>query len=588
MGKTLIAHILILLQISMFSQPVASVEKMLQDGIEASNTGKTSEAIDLFSKCITLSKKQSQIEILTNAHLNLGNVFAQMGKSEIALTNYLSALEYATNTKNNLNQAVSLKNIGALYAEQKDFKLAMTYYEKAIEIGWTLKNPTLRADCLNNLGVIFEQQEQYKQALEVYLEALEIYKETDDQEKIGMTYNNLGIVYKYLKDFDKSIKFYQSSIDISTTLNHKFMMAANLNNLGNVYAMKGDHKKSLGLILMANSIAREINASEIIIESYDGIASAHENLQQYKQAIENRKLYEKELSNFINAERAMALTEMDIKYKTLKKEEAIKDLQQKGKIDNLEMETQKLKIIRKNRLIISFSLLLVAMITVAYFWKGKQKLRYQLAMIKTISETEEQERQRISKDIHDDLGSGLTKINFLSEMIFQKTSHLPDVNTNSLAVKETASKMIENMRDLIWALHPDETTVSSLVSRIREYTSDYFEEFGIEPSFVIPDSLPETPISKESHRGVFMVIKEILNNISKHSQATQVVLSVWIHEQSLNITIHDNGLGFQVDGKMDGNGLKNIKVRLNNLGATYQLTSEMKKGTFSSISIPTA
>jgi len=77
----------------------------------------------------------------------------------------------------------------------------------------------------------------------------------------------------------------------------------------------------------------------------------------------------------LNAERVNALTEIDVKYQTLEKEEEIKDLQQKGKIVSLEMETQKLKIIHKNRLIISFSLLLVAMVSIAYFWRSKQNFK---------------------------------------------------------------------------------------------------------------------------------------------------------------------------------------------------------------------
>ncbi len=132
MRKTLIALILAFQQIFIFSQVHSSVEKILQEGIEAINTGKTAEAIDLFSKCIVESTIKNEQVILTNAHLNLGKVHAQTGKSEIALKNYLSALEDARKTNNSFNQAVSLKNIGALYAEQKDFKLAMTYYEKAL------------------------------------------------------------------------------------------------------------------------------------------------------------------------------------------------------------------------------------------------------------------------------------------------------------------------------------------------------------------------------------------------------------------------------------------------------------------------
>lgn len=212
-------------------------------------------------------------------------------------------------------------------------------------------------------------------------------------------------------------------------------------------------------------------------------------------------------------------------------------------------------------------------------------MKNQLIKEKIIRETEEQERLRIAKDIHDDLGSGLSKINFLSEIIFEKAEHLPDIRNSSESVKETAKKMIENMRDLIWALNSDNTTIANLVARMREYTTDYLEDFSIELKYSFPDKLPQTAITKESHRELFMVVKETLNNIAKHSKATAVFFKIEITALNLKLSIKDNGIGFD-DTNKKGNGLRNMKSRLEAIGGTFDIISEKDLGTEISVTVP--
>ena len=481
-----------------------------------------------------------------------------------------------------LNVAKTSKNIGALYEEQKDLVTAMQYYAIAYNYAQQLQNKSLIADCLNNMGVVYEQEYKYKKAVVAYNRALIIYKSQGDEQRIAMTLNNLAIVYKYLMNYRQSIKYYEASLVLSKKLGDQFMIAANQNNLGNVYAMQGNFSKSLEMCLMSNTNAKAINAQDVIIESNDGIATAYEKLNQFQKAIQYRKYYELEKEIFLNKERTALLAEMRVKYETQKKIDEIKILKKETKIKNMEIEKQKNIIQKRNYFLLAFFLLLMLFFVIAYFWKSRQNLRDQLLQEKIIRETEENERIRIAKDIHDDLGSGLTKINFLSEIILQKTSHLPAVKNSGEAVKETAIKMIDNMRDLIWALNPENTTLGNLIARIREYTSDYFEDFPIELQFDFPNFLPQTPITKESHRELFMVVKEVLNNITKHAMATKVFFKIELTTNYLNVTIHDNGIGIpknKIFNKNSGNGFKNMESRIINIGGQFKIASENGEGT---------
>ncbi|PWA07443.1 tetratricopeptide repeat-containing sensor histidine kinase [Flavobacterium psychrotolerans] len=577
MIKKYVLILILLYGLFCFSQTGFEAENLMKAGVVTYSKGNYQEAVALFQKCAVLSKKSGDDKLLGKAYNNLGNVFSRIGKSEQSLKNYFLSLSISKQCSDKLNIAKTYKNIGALYEEQRDFGNAMQYYVRSFELAKQMKDLLLMADCQNNMGIVYEQQLNYPMALTMYKNAFKIYKSKNDKGKISMVLNNLAIVYKFLKNYPQSIKNYEAALVLSKNLDDKFMIAANQNNLGNVYALTGNYLKSLELCQLAYKNAKLINAQEIIIESNSGISTAYEKLNQFAKAIEYRKLYEQEKDAFINTNRSGQLAEIQIKYETKLKEEEIKLLYQERKIKDLKISEQNLQISRKNNQITAFLLLLLGLTIIAYFWKKNQNLKNQLIKEKIIWETEEYERLRIAKDIHDDLGAGLSKINFLSEIIYQKTECFPDIRCNSEAVKETAQKMIENMRDLIWALNPDNTTLGNSLARIREYSTDYLEDFSIDIKYTIPDNIPQTAIRKESHRELFMVIKEALNNISKHSKATQVFFDVSLTEEYLCITIRDNGVGHEGNGK--GNGLRNMQSRIVKIGGMFNITSKKDEGT---------
>jgi len=177
------------------------------------------------------------------------------------------------------------------------------------------------------------------------------------------------------------------------------------------------------------------------------------------------------------------------------------------------------------------------------------------------------------------LGSGLSKINFLSELIIVGKSNEVVTKENAAAISETAKVLIDNMRDLIWALNPENTTLENLLVRIREFASDYLEEYCSEVKMIFPDEVPDMDISKESHREIFMAIKECLNNIVKHSNAKTVECEAAISDSVLMLTIKDNGIGLPLYTSGTGNGLQNMKCRMEAIGGNFHLESVPGNGT---------
>ena len=345
-----------------------------------------------------------------------------------------------------------------------------------------------------------------------------------------------------------------------------------------MYITIGDFRKAALYMQLAHEKAIEIGANEIIFETYAGWADIHENLKDYKEALRYRKLLDTEKGKLINKERINQLAEMEARYQSEKKKTKIITLQRESAVNGLIILEQSQQIQKRNYVLGGVILLILLVVVFVFLRSRSLKLHNLLKKQRLIHESEEKERLRISRDIHDDFGSGLSKINMLSEIVLVQTLAQPEVTKNITAISETAKSLIENMKGLIWALNSGNTTADQLMAHIREYSSDYLESFPIKLVSDYPDEIPASPLNKEVCHALFMTVKEALNNIVKHSQADHVEIMLSFKRTSMLLHIRDNGKGFNKADACNGNGLRNMKSRIEACGALLSINSAPGKG----------
>jgi len=196
----------------------------------------------------------------------------------------------------------------------------------------------------------------------------------------------------------------------------------------------------------------------------------------------------------------------------------------------------------------------------------------------------EAERSRIARDLHDDLGSRLTEINFLAT-----TSQLPnstdETHTTFKAISERARALVKALDVIVWAVDPEDNSLQSLADYLCGYTREFLANSSIPSRFKVPITCPDLTVDGKVRHEVFMAVKEILNNIVRHAQATKVKLQMAI-DDALEIDIVDNGKGFDPVAGADGHGLKNCSVRLAKIGGSFQIESVAGTGTTFRINIP--
>src|SRR6201993_492971 len=424
---------------SLFPKSVSAkknADTLLNQGVSFYNQGSYEDAITCFLEVVKHASEQKKIITLCKAYNNLGNCYSYTSDLKSALANYQNALRIAEQLKDSTTIAKCTKNIGAMYSESGDFKTAMMYYNKSEQLSKKLKNNFLIADCYNNKAVIYEQEKKYETALTYYQNALTIYKEENNKERLALSYNNIGIVYKYQKQYALSISFYEKSIELSKQLNDSFLVSANLNNLANVYSLTGNHVKAKQLLFEAIEMAKKIHQSQVLIEALDGISEEYNLLGDSKLAYKYRKEFEFEKFNYINTERTKQLADMEVKYETEKKETEIKILKQNEEIKSLQIE-EKDVLLQKRKYLLATSLVIITLlIFVGYFYFSSQKIKSLRKQEQAIRETEENERLRMAKDIHDDLGSGLSKIKFLTELVANKSANNPEITSSIKSISE--------------------------------------------------------------------------------------------------------------------------------------------------------
>lgn len=199
-----------------------------------------------------------------------------------------------------------------------------------------------------------------------------------------------------------------------------------------------------------------------------------------------------------------------------------------------------------------------------------------------IYKAQQQERERISADMHDELGSGMTAIRLMSEIARNKMKENTPVEIEKIS--HSADEVLNKMNAIIWSMNSGNDTVDNLVSYIRAYAIEYFEYTHIDCRIQTPDEIAPMELTGEKRRNVFLCVKETLNNALKHSKATELRIEIAINT-SLTIVIRDNGVGIETDKiRQFGNGLKNIAKRMEGIGGTYEIKND--GGTVTTLKLP--
>jgi signal transduction histidine kinase len=250
--------------------------------------------------------------------------------------------------------------------------------------------------------------------------------------------------------------------------------------------------------------------------------------------------------------------EMQVKYEVAQKEKDTIIAQQKSKLQL----TWFISIV-----------FLITLIAIGLFFYMRNRNK-----IKTLEESIKI-RNTISANLHDDVGSALSSISIISDMVKSVVTKNPE-KANELIdkISETSNEVMSNMKDIVWSINPNNDHVENLLAKMREFAANVLENGKIEMIYN-DQTAGKAKIDVVNRPEVYLIFKEAINNVAKYAKASLVEINLYNTAEHFCIEIFDNGIGFDKDKVEMGNGLINMHKRAEKIGAKFTLQSEINIGT---------
>ncbi len=192
----------------------------------------------------------------------------------------------------------------------------------------------------------------------------------------------------------------------------------------------------------------------------------------------------------------------------------------------------------------------------------------------------ERERGRIARDLHDDLGSGLTDIGTTSALGLHPSASLEEAREYFGEISQRSSDMVMALDEIVWAVNPKNDDLASLATYFSQFAEHFVRLTPLRCRFEIPETLPRLPLNAEQRHSLFLAFKEALQNVVKHAAAASLRVSIAVEGGTLRIILEDDGCGFEPGvPKAGADGLRNMRERLEQLGGRCEIITAPDKGT---------
>ncbi len=378
----------------------------------------------------------------------------------------------------------------------------------------------------------------------------------------------------YQDIYQDALMYLFKSLKIKEEIGNNQGIAVTYNNLGNAYRLQKNYSAASQYLRKGLLIAKENGNIQDIKYNYLSLATLDSAQGNFKQSLDHYKLYITYRDSLDNEENTRKLVQQQLQFDFSKKEALIKVEQEKKDVVN-QQQLQKQKVIRNSFITGSILLLLLIFVII-----NRNKLKRTVEM--------ERMRSKLSRDLHDDIGSTLSSINILSRTAQNnlKQSDAEKTKASLEKINERSQRLLNNMSDIIWNINPGNDTIEEVMSRMREYATTILEAKNIEYTFNFPKEKMDCKLTMDVKNNMYLIFKEAVNNLSKYSVASQVNLSLTFDEKSIHLKVEDNGIGFNEDEVKHRGGLRNMQHRAEEIKGEINISSSPHNGTKIELTMP--
>jgi two-component system, NarL family, sensor histidine kinase UhpB len=532
--------------------------------IIATNKSLPREALKNFKSCLSVVNHYKLHPSLVEASLNnIAVAFADVGQRDSALVYAMRAIE--VQEKNiqiiKLPDSGPYKMVGDIYKFDKKYDKAIEYYLRGLQLAEKFDNVKNVAICENSLGNIYDLKNQPQEAIKHYKKALELAESEKYLLLQTDALSNLGRMYTQLRNYPQALKYLNKNLEICKVTESSNALSTAYLALGEVYQNQKRYSLAEYYLIEAYKLNNQIEDILDKKTTISALVDFYAETGDFKNAYEFT-VQEKQYSDSLAAQNSEQLRQDLIsKYESDKKEEEIKILH----------EEQKNTAFRQKTWIFGA----ILGILLAGFAFGYVVNRNRLKQLQASQKL----RNQIAADLHDEIGSTLSSISILSELVaFQqkKEQFNPEIMTQ---VSNDARNVIEKMDEIIWTINPDNDEFYNLETRLKSYAIPMLESKEIDFKFEFSQDLESIKIDMGKRRDIYLILKEAINNLVKYSASKSAYIEGKLLENKLIFKIIDTGIGFDTKEESNRNGQKNMHNRAKKIGADLDIQSEVGKGT---------
>ena len=490
--------------------------------------------------------------LIAGSYNTIAANFDQLSEYDKASYYYHKGLTYANKTDNDMLKNWLNNNLGNIYCfDKKQYKKGIEHYKKSLQYSTKIKDSVQILFTKLNLTWAYFDIDRYEDGLP-YLRYINKFhkKHGDDATIVALKMLN-GMYYSYKNDTEKAQYFFENAIKLGNEGNEKFDLSYSHHEFSKFLLKNGNYKKAYKNLDLFNTITEELNNQEKLQKA--NVAGINLEIDEYKREIDK----------------------IESEFKTK---------------EHLLLEEQS----RNKKIVIVLMAILILLFFLFYFYSQNAKLKHknklkdlrskvQDNMINASINGQELERKKIASFLHDNISALLSSAGLhLHAYTSQNQSHSEEI----MKTKAILEQAHDQVRDLSHELMPTLLARFGLFDALEDLCEKNSNSIlHVEYSGTLDRT---TRFHEDFEIKIYFIIMELLNNIIKHSQAKQAKISIHENSEHLNITITDNGKGF--DSKkfhiLEGFGINQIKARINNLKGTVVINSKLDSGTAIVINVP--
>ncbi|MBC7826611.1 MAG: sensor histidine kinase [Chitinophagaceae bacterium] len=529
-------------------------------------------------------------QIQATAHFILGKIYTAVLDFEQATHFLTTALSIAEKNNFYMIEAESLNTLGTIYERNEQNEKAVEYYRKSLAISQT--NSYIRGAAIAEFNVgntlLKTQRENSntrRYAINLMLQSYNTVNKLKDTQSIIAQSSALGYAYTVLKNYDSATIILENAEKLIRSAGKEAGYIRHYTRVAKLYNDKKKYKQAIKSYESGLAVAKRFQIPRWLCMCYSGLAETYENMGDYKKANQFNQLNIRMHDALVSKENFIAAADIQNRYERSKKDNEILKLA----ADNRQRST-----LNKFLIGASFGLLLISFLGYLNFQNRnkiakqqeeiqRQKIRQlekdkQLVSIDAMLKGQEEERSRIAKDLHDGLG-GLLSGTKLSFMNVRETTRL---SSESAKQFDRSLSMLDNtigdLRKVAQNLMPEALVKFGLHEALRDFcdtvetssgTKLFYQQYGARK------------LGNTAEVFIYRIIQELINNVIKHSDASQIIVQLTMDLNKTRITVEDNGKGFDKNilTQTKGAGMANINYRVQYFNGTIDIVSAESNGT---------